>query len=297
MNIEQLQYALEVYRVGSISQAANNLFLSQPNLSASIQALEKELGSQIFIRTNKGVRPTEQGVLILEQAGLICESYQKMKRVSQLAHTSTLRVAGANYAPLSEAYMKFCILHQNENSHFSYRAMQYQSAIEQLYLSKADIALSLVYQDDLSGLAQRAKALGLVLNHLCKVPIVLRFGRNHPLYHQENIHFSDLYDYTLVVYNNRGFFRSSELRSMINANPDRIIYAGDMEQRRALVSNGTMYSVCCKLPQHLCEQSGFRDIPLGDLRCELVWLCRDVNNISSETHQYLDLVREEIKDL
>ena len=233
----------------------------------------------------------------MEQAGFICENFQKMKRVSQLARTSTLRVAGANYAPLSEAYINFCIQHQNEPSNSSYRAMPYQSAIEQLYLSKADLAITLVYQDDLPGLAQRAKALGLVMQHLCQVPIVLRFGRNHPLYHQEHIRFSDLRDYTLVVYNNRGVLHSPELRAMINANPDRIVYAGDMEQRRALVANGTMYSVCCKLPQHLCEQSGFRDIPLGNLNCELVWLCRDANDVSPETRQYLDLVKEEMQDL
>ena len=44
MTIQQLQYILEVHRTGSISKAANNLYLAQPNLSNAIRSLEQELG-------------------------------------------------------------------------------------------------------------------------------------------------------------------------------------------------------------------------------------------------------------
>ena len=44
MTIQQLQYALAVYRAGSISAAAASLFIAQPNLSGVIRSLEEELG-------------------------------------------------------------------------------------------------------------------------------------------------------------------------------------------------------------------------------------------------------------
>ena len=49
MNTLYLKYVLEVEQSGSISQAAQNLFMAQPNLSKAIKDLEAELGYAIFI--------------------------------------------------------------------------------------------------------------------------------------------------------------------------------------------------------------------------------------------------------
>ena len=50
MTIQQLIYAVEAYRCGSISRAAQNLFMAQPNLSAAIRELESELGARILVQ-------------------------------------------------------------------------------------------------------------------------------------------------------------------------------------------------------------------------------------------------------
>ncbi len=62
MNTLHLKYAVEVERAGSITQAADNLFMAQPNLSKAIRELEEGLGITIFERTPRGVLPTERGV-------------------------------------------------------------------------------------------------------------------------------------------------------------------------------------------------------------------------------------------
>ena len=49
MNTLYFRYALEVERAGSISQAAQNLYMAQPNLSKAIKDLETELGYTIFV--------------------------------------------------------------------------------------------------------------------------------------------------------------------------------------------------------------------------------------------------------
>ena len=61
MKLEQIEQVVEIAKQNSISQAASNLFISQPSLSLSIQHLENELGEAIFLRTNKGVRLTPFG--------------------------------------------------------------------------------------------------------------------------------------------------------------------------------------------------------------------------------------------
>ena len=68
MNTLHLKYAVEVERTRSISKAAENLFMAQPNLSKAIKELEDSLGITIFQRTSKGVVPTQQGAEFLKYA-------------------------------------------------------------------------------------------------------------------------------------------------------------------------------------------------------------------------------------
>jgi len=67
-NILQLRYALEVQRTGSISRAAENLYMGQPHLSRAIRELEESIGISIFKRTTKGVVPTDEGAEFLRHA-------------------------------------------------------------------------------------------------------------------------------------------------------------------------------------------------------------------------------------
>ena len=61
MDIQQLKYAVEVERCGSISRAAEALFVSQPFLSKAVRELERELGLELFNRSTRGVSPTKRG--------------------------------------------------------------------------------------------------------------------------------------------------------------------------------------------------------------------------------------------
>lgn len=80
MNLQYLRYAVEVARTGSISQAAENLFMSQPSLSKSIHELESSLGVQLFKRTSRGVCPTPEGEDLLLLARSILSQAEKSKR-------------------------------------------------------------------------------------------------------------------------------------------------------------------------------------------------------------------------
>ena len=54
MTVQQLKYILKVAEVGSITEAAKLLFISQPSLSNSIKDTEKEAGITIFLRSRTG---------------------------------------------------------------------------------------------------------------------------------------------------------------------------------------------------------------------------------------------------
>ena len=62
MTLNQLRYVIEIVRCGSISTAAQELFITQPSLSKSVNELEKEMGITIFRRTNRGVVLLEEGI-------------------------------------------------------------------------------------------------------------------------------------------------------------------------------------------------------------------------------------------
>ena len=58
---------LKVVETGSISKAANELFISQPALSQQLKKLEKEFNAKLFTRSNKGIELTKEGKLITKK--------------------------------------------------------------------------------------------------------------------------------------------------------------------------------------------------------------------------------------
>ena len=59
--LAKIECFLAVARLGNVSRAAEEMFLTQPALTARIKALEEEVGDQLFVRTSRGMRLTEAG--------------------------------------------------------------------------------------------------------------------------------------------------------------------------------------------------------------------------------------------
>ncbi len=77
MEFRVLQYFLAVAREQSISGAAEVLHLSQPTLSRQLKDLEEELGKRLFIRGNRKITLTEEGMLLRKRAEEITELMRK----------------------------------------------------------------------------------------------------------------------------------------------------------------------------------------------------------------------------
>jgi DNA-binding transcriptional LysR family regulator len=107
LNTLHFKYAIEVERTGSITQAAENLFMGQPNLSKAIMELEETLGFQIFERTSKGVIPTDKGSVFLVYAKNVLASIEKMEALSDKnSAAQTLSVAYPRSINITSAVKK-----------------------------------------------------------------------------------------------------------------------------------------------------------------------------------------------
>ncbi|MGM9538291.1 MAG: LysR family transcriptional regulator [Candidatus Onthomonas sp.] len=77
MELRTLRYFLAVAQEGSISAAANYLYLTQPNLSRQMSELEAELGKTLFVRGKRKITLTEEGKLLRQRAMEILELVRK----------------------------------------------------------------------------------------------------------------------------------------------------------------------------------------------------------------------------
>lgn len=68
MNILYFRYALEIAECGSLSRAAERLYIGQPNLSRAMRELEGTLGTELFERSSRGMIPTPDGEVFLQYA-------------------------------------------------------------------------------------------------------------------------------------------------------------------------------------------------------------------------------------
>ncbi|MDR2933173.1 MAG: LysR family transcriptional regulator [Oscillospiraceae bacterium] len=109
MNLVQMKYIAEVEKTGSITKAAENLFMGQPNLSRSIRELEGELGFSIFRRTAKGMLPTKEGEELLSRARNILGQVQAIENIGKndapKRQTLSISVPRAGY--ISAAFANF----------------------------------------------------------------------------------------------------------------------------------------------------------------------------------------------
>lgn len=87
MNIElrHLRHALSLAEHGNFARAAEALHLSQPALTRSLQALEAQVGEQLFDRSHREVTPTTMGELLLQHARQLLLHAQDLQRDLQLA--------------------------------------------------------------------------------------------------------------------------------------------------------------------------------------------------------------------
>lgn len=77
MELRQITYFLEIMKTGKLSEAAENLYVTQPAITTSIKNLENELEVKLFDRDHSGFTPTEAGLIFAEHASKIVKEIDK----------------------------------------------------------------------------------------------------------------------------------------------------------------------------------------------------------------------------
>lgn len=85
MDIRTMQYYLAVVQEGTISAAADALHVAQPSLSRRMKELEEELGAPLFVRGNRQITLTEEGMVLRRRA-------EEMVRLMQMTEDEISQV-------------------------------------------------------------------------------------------------------------------------------------------------------------------------------------------------------------
>ena len=121
MTLQQLKYIIKIVECGSISEAAKQLFITQPSLSTAVKELEKELGIEIFYRSPKGISLSDDGIEFLSYARQIIEQTELLERryMGKKPSKKLCSISTQHYAFAVNAFVELILglILTNMNSH------------------------------------------------------------------------------------------------------------------------------------------------------------------------------------
>ena len=192
--LKPLRAFCQVARLGSVSRAAEALYLSQPAVTLQLQALERELGVRLLERSGRRMTPTREGDLLYEMARPLVEG------LDGLAASFREQVRGLDAGELNVAAGSSTIL---------YLLPQIVDAFRQRH---ADVRLSLHNVTGASGLdLLRSDAVDLAVGSMLDVPADLTYAQvyqfepmlitppDHPLAGKTDLSLQDLSPYGLIL--------------------------------------------------------------------------------------------------
>lgn len=91
VNLKHIFYFLTVAETGNVTQAAKKLYVTQPQLSKKMMALEQQTGLQLFIRNGRKIRLTKAGIYLYEKWVALLECYNRELDSARLVGRSVPR--------------------------------------------------------------------------------------------------------------------------------------------------------------------------------------------------------------
>lgn len=219
MTLQQLKYAITVAETGTITEAANKLYISQPSLTNAIHELEKEMNIIIFNRTNKGISISKEGEdflgyarQVLEQAALLEDRYKGGNGGKQEFCVST-----QHYSFAVNAFVDLIKKYGHDEYDFSIRETQTYEIIEDVATMKSEIGV--IYMNDFNRvvLEKEIKSHNLVFNELMQAEPHVFISRKHPLAGRSKVTMSELQDYPYLSFEqgeHNSFYYSEEIFSV-----------------------------------------------------------------------------------
>ncbi|MDR0841270.1 MAG: LysR family transcriptional regulator [Christensenellaceae bacterium] len=203
MNLLHLKYAVEVAKAQSISKAAENLYMNQPNLSRAIKELERDLGISIFKRSSKGILVTPQGDAFLHYAINILRQVDEVEAlyIGDKTEKQSFSISVPRASYISAAFVEFAKhIDQTKPAEIFYKETNAMRAIDNIL--KSDYKLGIIRYQQIFD--DRFKAMldekGLEHELLCEFSYVAVMAKSNPLARTENLNYTDLASFIEIAH-------------------------------------------------------------------------------------------------
>ncbi len=297
MTLQQLRYIITIVNCGSISEAAKQLYITQPSLSNAVKELELEYGVSIFNRTSKGITLSSDGSeflsyarQILEQADLMEQHYLNKKPLKRICSIST-----QHYAFAVNAFVNLVSRQDNDEYEFTLREARTHEIIEDVKNFRSE--LGILYMNDFNEnvLSKLFKESSLIFHPLFVASPHVFISSSHPLSSKDFVTMTDLEEFPFLAFEQgekNSFYFSEEILSTVPRK--KIIYVSDRATLFNLLIGLNGYTICSGILNSNLNGDNIIAIPLHTKEyMRIGWIANPRVHLSIFAENYL----EELKNL
>lgn len=236
MTIQQLKYIITIAEKGSITEAAKDLYVSQPSLSGAIKEVEKEIKITIFSRCRTGVALTKEG---MEFLGYVRQVVQQMellesKYISSQSPKQRFCVSTQHYTFAANAFVKLVQQFGQERFEFILNETQTHQIVEDVRNRFSDLGILYLCKSNENVLKKIFKENNLNFHELFSSVPHIFIRKEHPLAKKASVKLEDLKPYPRLSFV-QGNYESSNFAEELfsNENVEKSIKVSD---RAAIVN-------------------------------------------------------------
>ena len=228
MTIKQLKYLIAVADADSITEASKRLFIAQPSLTASIQELEKEYNINIFTRSKKGIKLTNEGEeflgyarQVLDQLNLIDERY-----IGNTSSKLKFCVSSQHYSFVVEAFVTLLKKYGGDKYEFRMRETQTYDIIDDVMHLRSEIGILYINDFNKTIIEKTLRNNNLNFVSLFRAKPHVFIGKNSPLAKKKSLSLDDLKPFPRLSYeqgDHNSFYFSEEILSTVDCDKELIV--------------------------------------------------------------------------
>ena len=201
--IRQLKYVIKTVELGSINEAAKQLFISQPSLSNALKNIEEELNITIFQRSGKWVSLTDEGVefltyarQVLEQVALLEAKYHSNTKSKKL-----LSISCQHYAFAVHAFSQLVKTHDHIDEYeFTLRETETYNVFDDVATLRSELGIIFISEFNRKIFQKIFKEKHLNFTPLFQTEAHVFVSKNHPLAHKAQLTLKELEQYPNLSY-------------------------------------------------------------------------------------------------
>ena len=301
MTIQQLKYISAVEKYGSITKAAQKLYVSQPSVSAVIHALEEELGIEIFVRSAKGITITEQGRELLKMGNKILHDVDYIGEFFSAPNKEekpSFYIASQHYDFVSTAFEQFVQSASAQQYSFGLIHGQTAEILENVRKQYCNLGVIFLCGGNRSHMEIALSDRHLAFHSLAMTVPHVFVSRDHPLANRQSVKQEELADYPCICYEqdyaDPGFF--SEEIILSDFYPQKMLYVNDLYSSTNLIRACGAYDIGTgiigkRLRETLCV------IPIEtDDMVEIGWIGLKGKTLTRIEKRFLQILKKHIEE-